>query len=540
MRTKKNNMKKYFSIIWTISILVAFNSCFDDLDRYPTNDLNSKIVYDTAAGYKNALAKVYGSYALTGNDGTSLIGDISMGDPAATDFIRCYFNLQSMTTEEAICTWTDDGIPDLNTMSWASSNAFIAGLYYRSLLQITLANEFIRESSDANLEGKGFTQTEIENIKHFRAEARFLRAFQYWVLVDLFGNPPFVDENHIMGKVPPKQIERKELFNYIEKELLELDGLLKEPGTNEYGRADKGACWALLARFYLNAEVYTGNPKYTEAITYSGKVLDAGYSLKSNYGELFMADNNLNNNEVILSINYDGLRSRNYGGLTFIINSSFMGKRGDTPDIDFNAYMGMGTGGWYGNRSRKELVERFVTDDSRRLFFGAQSSVETISNFEQGLAVAKFRNVTSTGAAGSNYAEAICDTDFPLFRLAEMHLVYAESVLRGGSGGTMSEALGYINELRRRAFGNNNHDLSEVTLQDILDERSRELYWECFRRTDLIRYGQYTSGEQEHLWQWKGGVKEGRGVASHLNLFPIPASDLTSNPNLKQNPGYSN
>lgn len=534
---KKNKLYRLaMSFAFSLTATAFISSCLDDLNRYPTNDITSEKVYSTFLGYKQVMAKVYGAYSQVGNDLVSK-DDITMGDGASADFVRCFFNLQSLTTEEAICTWTDSGIPDLNFMNWSSSNTFISGLYYRALYQISLVNEFLRESTDGKVNSRNITGNDAEEIKFFRAEARFLRAFQYWVLMDTYGNPPFVDENTPVGKALPPQIKRADLFNYVEAELLEIQNVLKAPRSNEYGRVDQAACWALLARLYLNAEIYTGQKKYTEAIAYASKVISAGYSLKDKYGELFMADNNVNNQEIILSINYDGQRNKSYGGLTFMINASFIVTRDDVPDINFQEYFGMGgLGGWYGNRSRKELPERFDAGDSRRLFFGTQPSVNNVNEFTEGLAVAKFRNVTSTGEYGSNFAEAFADTDFPLFRLAEMYLIYAEAVLRGGVGGDKDKAVGYFNKLRERAFGNQSANVENITLNDILDERSREFYWECFRRTDLIRYGLYTSGS--YVWQWKGGTKDGIGVSDNLNLFPLPVTDVMANPNLVQNIGY--
>lgn len=536
MKNKKIT-KITMSLLVMLLPLVCATSCLDDLDRYPTNDTTSERVYETFDGYKSVLAKVYGAYALVGHDGPSNKPDISSGDGASADFLRCFFNLQSLTTEEAICTWNDAGIPDLNYTNWSSSNTFISGMYYRSIYQISLVNEFLRESTPGKVSGRNITGNEAREIEYFRAECRFLRAFQYWVLLDIFGNPPFVDENTPVGKYLPEQIKQQDLFLYVEKELLEILDELKDPKTNEYGRADKAAAWSLLARLYLNAKVYTGTDRYTDAITYSSKVIAESYSLKNSYEELFMSDNHLNNPEVILSINYDGLRTKGYGGLTYIINASFIRTRDDVPGIDFQEYFGMGgLGGWYGLRSRKELPDRFEAGDGRNLFFGAKADVESVGDFMDGKAVAKFRNVPSTGGKPSNYDEAFADTDFPLFRLAEMYLIYAESVLRGGTGGSPATALNYVNKLRERAFGNTTGNYPIIDLDDILDERSRELYWEGFRRTDLIRYGLFTSGS--YLWQWKGGVKNGMAVGNHMNLFPLPATDIMANPNLKQNDGY--
>lgn len=532
--------KIYRKIYGALTILMCFcliTSC--DLDVFPTNDLIDEDVYKDFTGYKQSLAKVYGAYAMPAHTSASGDYDIQMGDGAVSDFLRAFYNLQCLTTEEVICTWSDDGIPDLNYMTWSSNNPFIAGLYYRSMYQILLVNEFLRESTPDKLSSRGITGADATEVGYFREEARFIRAFQYWVLMDIFGNPPFIDENSPVGKYMPPQIKRNELFTYIETELNAIKETLKDPRTNEYGRADKAACWALMARMYLNAEVYTGTPRYNDAITYAEKVIGSGYTLKGNYEHLFLADNNLNNPEVILSINYDGQKTQGYGGLTYIINAAFITTREDVEGVNFQDLYGLyGQGGWFGNRSRQELPARFNDNDKRKLFVGGKASVDEVGKFMDGLGVTKFRNVTSTGEAGSNANNFLVDTDFPLFRLAEMYLIYAESVLRGGTNGSMSNALTYMNKLRNRAFGSDayNYTNSTLTLDEILDERSRELYWECFRRTDLIRYGQYTSSN--NLWQWKGGAKDGVEVSSYYNLFPLPAADVMANTNLIQNDGY--
>lgn len=536
----KNNNVFYMvrPIIITIIASWISMSCTDDLNRFPTNDITSETIYSTFEGYKSVLAKVYGAYATPVNNGPSGNTDIMSGDGANTDFIRAFFNLQCMTTEEVLCSWSDVGIPDLNYMTWSSGNTFIAGLYYRAIYQITMVNEFLRESTESKLNGRNITGDEAVEIGYFRAESRFLRAFQYWVLMDIFGNPPFVDESTPMsGKYLPEQISRADLFKYVESELLSIQEELKDSRTNEYGRADKAACWALLARLYLNAKVYTRYEHHTEAIAYASKVIAESYTLHPNYEHLFMADNHLNNPEVLLSINYDGQNNQNYGGTTYIINSSFAATRADEPDVNWQEYYGMlGLGGWFGNRTRKELPERFDAADGRKLFVGSKPGIDNVGSFTDGLATRKFRNVTSTGILGSNANNFIADTDFPLFRLAEMYLIYAEAVLRGGHGGSTDRAVEYFNKLRERAYGNTTGNLSVITLQNIIDERSRELYWECFRRTDLIRFGLYTSAT--NAWQWKGGMKRGIGVDDYLNLFPLPSSDVMANPNLIQNSGY--
>jgi len=549
-------MKKIFNIkLVAVVVLFLLNSCFGDLDRFPTNDVTSETVYSTFDGYKMVLAKVYGSYATVSIDKND--NDIVGNDGASTDFLRALWNMQVLTTEEAVYTHASNaGIQELLYNNWTSENTFVIGLYYRCLHQITMANELIRESDPSKVGGRGISGANADEIAHFQTECRFLRALQYSVMIDIFGNPPFVDENTTTKDIP-SQISRKDLFDYVEAELLDIESKLKDPKTNEYGRADKAAAWALLARLYLNAEVYTGTARYTDAITYASKVIGASYSLHPNYAHLFMLGNDKNNPEVILSINYDGQRTQGYGGLTYLINGSFINERVDDtadPKAKFDEYYGLtGQSGWFSFRAGKELYERFTPNDKRGksynpkktlsdpeneylMFIGTKSDVNTMTDFYDGMSVSKFRNISPTGQIGSNAAEMFVDTDYPLFRLAETYLIYAEAVLRGGTGGSMTQAVEYMNKIRERAFGDNVHNYNAITLNDILNERSRELFWECFRRSDLIRYDLYTSGS--YLWQWKGGIQTGKSLEDHYKLFPLPQADITANPNLKQNTGY--
>jgi hypothetical protein len=531
---KKIEMKNSFKTILAASILlVSLNSCKkSDLNLTPTNDVTSATVYATPAGYKQGLVKLYATYGLTSSQGSdaSDIGGINSG---FADFLRLFWTSQELTTDEAICAWGDVGIPELDYSTWAVDNVFLRGLYSRSILQITVCNEFLRESTPEKLAARGITGTDATNIQRYRAEARFLRAFQYWVLLDGFGKPPFITEADEIGKTSPKQISRAALFTYVESELKAIEGDLADPRTNEYGRADKGADWALLARLYLNAQVYTGTPKYTEAITYSSKVIGAGYQLKTNYKDLFLADNNVNNLETILTINYDGSKGTNYGGTTFLINAGING------DMNPASY-GVPNGGWGGNRTRQNLPALFPdpngSQDKRGIFFGTKNNVEDIGVFTDGLRVTKFKNVTSTGVTPPSLNGTFSSLDFPLFRLAEQYLIYGEAVMRGGTGGTIPQALIYVNNLRQRAYGNTSGNVATLTTDFFLDERGRELYWEGHRRTDLVRYNKFT--EASYLWPFKGGVKAGTGLPTFRNVYPIPAADLIANSNLTQNTGY--
>ena len=524
--------RNIYTILITVGFAISTVSCKKDLDLLPTNDVTSETVYKTAEGYKQAFAKVYGSFATTGNSGPSGNGDIQGIDEGTSDFLRLFWKVQELSTDEAVIAWGDAGIQDFHNMNWSSNNPFLKGLYFRSLYQITLCNDFIRQSADDKLSSRGISGADADNIRKFKAEARFLRAYQYWILLDLFGNPPFVTEADALGSALPRQIQRKELFSYIESELKALETELPAARSNEYGRADKGAANALLARLYLNAKIYTGTDKFSEAITYSKKVIDAGYTLSPNYSHLMLADNKLNKNEFILTINYDGNKTQSYGGTTFLTHAAVGGSM-SPGNYGIN-------GGWFGIRTTKNLPLLFPdlngTADKRSLFYqpGQNLEIKDMSSFNDGLAVTKFKNVTRTNASGQSLEFA--DVDFPLFRLPELYLIYAESVLRGGTGGDKATAIQYINNIRTRAYGNASGNVGDITLDFILDERARELYWEGFRRTDLIRYAKFTEGS--YLWPFKGGLAAGKAVEAYRNLYPIPSDDVTSNTNLKQNTGY--
>jgi hypothetical protein len=538
---KRNSIK---ILLMSALIGVGSISCNKNKIIAPNDQVTSGQVYSTAVGYKQALAKVYGSFALTGNTGPAGSGDVQGIDEGTSDFYRLFWCAEQLPTDEAVLAWGDPGVPDFHNMTWSSSNPLLTGLYYRSLYQITLCNDFIRQSTDANLSKNGISGADATQVHYYVAEARFLRAYQYWVLMDLFGNPPFVTDDVAVGSTIPKQTTRAALFGYIESELKAIDPLLVAPGKNEYGRADQAAAWALLARIYLNAQVYTGTAKYTEAITYSNKVVNAGYTLIPKYINLMLADNNIGNTEAIFTINYDGAKTQGYGGTTFLKNASL---GGSMPSSLYGTSQK-----WGGIRVTKNLVNLFPAavdtslvnfpnnknPDTRAEFWtrGQNLEINDVTAFTDGYAVNKFRNVTATGANGLDLTYS--DIDMPLFRLSEMYLIYAEAVLRGGTGGDAATALTYVNKIRTRAYGSTagNITAGALTTDFILDERARELYWEGFRRTDLIRYDKFTTAS--YVWPFKGGVKAGTSVGSFRNLYPIPDQDRAVNPNLVQNTGY--
>lgn len=528
---KQNKLKFSGVVIVALAIMLG---CTKKLDLTPTNDVTAATVYSTSLGYKEALAKVYAAMALTGNSGGTGSPDIPsqiISDEGNSDFLRMFWYLQCLTTDEAGWTYHSNTDPvGIHQMTWSSVNQTIGGLYYRSLFQITLANDFIRQSSDANLSSRGITGASADSVKKYRTEARFLRAYQYWVMMDLFANPPFVTEDNIIGGPPPKQIMRKDLFTYIETELKAIDADLIAPKQNEYGRADQAAAWALLARMYLNAEVYTGTPRYTDAITYCNKVITAGYTLHSNYKELMLADNNLNTDENIFTIRYDGTYTQNWGGTTTLTH----GPAGVDKSVSGTS------GNWDCIRITQQFVSLFDASDIRGQFWTTNQNLvmkQLLDAPRDGYSSTKFRNVTRTGGPAPHLDPAgnWVDIDFPVFRLAEIYLIYAEAVARGGSGGSNATTLSYLTQLSLRGR-NNTNSIAQLTLPYIINERGRELFWECCRRTDLIRFGQFTTSA--YLWAWKGGLENGTAVDSKYNIFPIPSTDISANPNLVQNPGY--
>ena len=528
---------KYFKIFSTLLITILFvvSSCVKDLNTVPIDPLvvTSATVYKNAHAYKQVLAKCYTGLSLSGQTGPSGNPDISGIDEGFSQYLREYWYAQELTTDEAVIAWNDGTLKDYHYQTWTSSGEFIRAMYNRIYYQISLCNEFIREAQPGKVSGRGITGASADSVATYLAEARFLRALSYWHALDLFGNVPFVDENNKVGSFLPIQKSRADLFTYIESELTDIATKLKDAKTNEYGRADKAAAWMLLGKLYLNAKVYIGTDKNTECLTFIKQVIASPYSLDDKYAHLFLADNNTSN-EIIFPITFDGIHSKGWGGTCFIVNAQVGGSM--TP-----ANFGI-AGGWGGTRTTSAFVGKFTditgATDQRAMFYtsGQSLTISDMFQFNNGYAITKWKNVTSLGAAGSD--PTFPDTDFPVFRLADAYLMYAEAVLRGGTGGDATTALGYINALRTRAYGNATGNIlaGALNLDFILDERSRELYGEASRRTDLIRFGKFSAST--YVWPWKGGIAAGASTDSHFNMFPIPSTDIGANPKLVQNPGY--
>lgn len=510
------------------AVLFALGAC-TDVTTEPQSTVSSANIFTDPTSYKQFLAKIYGGLALSGQQGPAGNGDIAGLDEGFSQYLRLWWQMEELPTDEAVIAWGDGPLQELNTQIWGSSNAFLGSMYYRIYFQVSMANELLRETSDAKLASRG--QTSIAaTVKQYRAEARFLRALSYWHAIDLFGDVPLVTEADAVGKTPPAQAKRADVWQYVVNELVAIRADLPTAGAAEYGRVDQGAVSMLLAKLYLNAQIYTGTARYSEARAEAERVIAGSYRLDANFRRIFSADNNTSP-EMVFAVPQDGKRTQSYGGTTFLIHAS-VGNQ-----MDAGAY-GI-DGGWWGLRTKPEVVALFPSSgaDKRNAFFFSQGQslqVGNMTDFAQGYAAPKYTNKTSSGASGSDAGFA--DTDYPMFRLADAYLMYAEAVLRGG-GGTRAQALDYVNQLRARAYGNATGAITDaqLTLDFLLDERGRELFWEGTRRTDLVRYGKFTTAG---VWAWKGGTQAGKTTDAFRNLYPLPASELIANPNLKQNTGY--
>ncbi len=539
-------MYKNKIFIATFFALVLLTSCVKDLDVNPKdpNTILAGNLSDDPDYLKMVLAKIYASFIIPGQ-GTNGGADISSPDENFFTTMRALWNLQEITTDEAMCAWGDIGIADLNTQTWSPSNPFLTALYQRLGLSITYANDFIRFT-------QGNTDTDVIR---YTAEARFLRALAYFWYIDLFGNPPFTTEEDGVGKFYPEQIQRADLFEYIESELLAIMKQLGAPGFS-YPNADQAAARMLLARLYLNAEVYTGTARWEDCKAYCDTVIAMpAYSLATDYRQNFSADNDgYSNPEMIFAWAQDGVNIQGYVGTTFIIEAA-----SDATYIRAEDYHGLTSNtNWNGNRARIQLLDilvdtlatyggpipsadvEFSQCEDNRVFLKMKKSMNipsSSSSGDYGVGVYKFTAKNADGSEAVNSNPAYASTDFPIFRLADAYLMRAEALFNLGF---LGDAVDDINVIRERAYGNTDGNITtaELTAEFILDERAREFYWEAQRRTDLIRFGQFTNGS--YVWQWKGGVYEGTQTSGHLNLFPIPGDEVAANPNILQNPDYTN
>ncbi len=554
---KANYFKPILSAALVVAATLGNVSCINDLD-ISSIDPQSSSSFDQAG----AFVKQYAMLGLTGQKGLAGSPDLDGQDEGESGFYRTVFNCNELSTDECIWVWQDNvDIPQFTGLSWNSSSQRTEWVYVRLGYDITQFNFFLDQTEGL---------TDAESLRQ-RAEVRFLRALHYWYFIDLFGKAPF--KEHFSNDLPVEK-GGKELYDYIQTELAEAEADMYEPGEAPFGRADKAANWLLRARLYLNAEVYTGTADYQNAKTYADKVINSGaYQLCNDYRLMFMADNDENEEamkEIILPIRQDGMKTRNYGGSTYLVCGA---RTGGMP------YMGT-TNGWSCIVARNALVYKFFPNkdvpmipedvevpaqadlpndaaidawdaqygvrtvdiveaagDDRAMFYsGAGGGKRTmdpsaINSFQSGLSIVKWQNIRSDGRSTSHTEYP--DTDIPLFRLAEAYLTRAEANFRLND---TNAALQDILTLRSHRGCTTQPQANEIDEMYILDEWAREFYLEGRRRSDLVRFDCFTT--DKYLWDWKGGVKEGKSVSDIYNVFPIPETDINNNPDMSQNEGY--
>jgi len=524
---------------------LCFTACADDAtiiggSLHPDNPNPQQT---TTADYDGILNKIYGNLALTGLTGPHGNSDLPSDiDEGMSVFMRVVWYANELSSDESLCAWlTDAGIPEFNRGTWGDNHALLRGIYYRCMFGITLCNFFLDNAP-----------SDIDEYSLKVAEVRFMRALYYYYLMDMFGNPPFI--THVSSEAPV-QASRKEVFDFVESELKDVIGegegtnVLAAAKSNKYGRADVVAGYMLLMRMYLNAEVYTGTARWEDARAYAEKAINSGYSLSTTsmngyngYQLLFMGDNDTNGaqNEIVFPILFDGELTQSWGGVFLAA--------GCVNADDIAAYPTGISSNWGGIRAKKYFIEKWfpnddapsgtpadlaaAANDDRCLFMtqGHELEINAEDKFEEGYGYVKFLNTHADGSETHNAEHT--DYDFPLFRLAEAYLTYAEADARLNGGNVSSTGLEYIKALRNRAHANSN--INVFSLDDIEDEWSREFGFEGRRRMDMIRFGNFTGVRRI----WIGGTAAGGTLSGYRSIFPLPSSDLVANPNLKQNEGY--
>nr|WP_321452465.1 RagB/SusD family nutrient uptake outer membrane protein [uncultured Carboxylicivirga sp.] len=517
--------------LFAIGIVLSLSSCHDDLNQYPHEQETSETVFSKPENYISALAKCYASFVITGQE-VDNNKDLSSNKGYA--YYRNYINLQECGTDEIGSTWLEgDNTANISYLTWDANDIYVSDAYYRIYYTISLCNEFLKNATDGRI--AGFTEAQQAEIRDYREEARFLRAFAYSHALDLFHDVPYADEATIGSSDLPEEIKAPALFNFLTTELKACSEGMMTAEDCEYGHAPRAAAWMLLSRLYLNSEVYGVEAKYDSCMIYSQKVLDEGYALEADYTKLFNADNSKrvgSGNEIIFSLVHDGNNVVSYDVASYLT----LGQVDDENGYDLSQ-LGLETA-WNMFRLRGNFTELFTEEaDSRNLIYQGSNSQYMTNGMEDrtgGYFAVKWSNLLDDGTAAQTIGTSVTGNDFPVFRLAEAYLNYAEAAYRGGSNKDI--ALNYVNTVRQERGASVVEESQLAASQNgiankfFLDERGREFYLEAMRRTDLIRFDCFTNNK--YLWEWKGGAQDGVAVNNKYNIYPIPATEIIANPNL--------
>jgi len=561
-------MKKIF--LYSAALLTSvsmFSSCLGDLDVEPLDPKtpNADQAFADPESYAQYANYAYSYFSLVSQSdpGTS---DIAVSDAGQSEFTRQYMILNELPTDALKCIWGDDYVAGVQYNSWTTTNTAVVAVYLRAMKGVTICNQFLDSavSSDGAVSGRGHS-AKLDEVRQYRAEIRLLRAVYYEIMLDLFGNPPLALPENIGTTNFPKQLGRKGLFEWLETELKALTEDEYLPDTRVvYPRLSKGAAWAVLARMYLNAEIYTGTARWEDARAAAEKcIADGGYRLCNDYWNLFRQDNSTNGaqDEFIVAALYDAQITPSWGGTTHLVYSAINGDMRSDISAKYGYDIDIYKNQWNGYHVSNEFVEENFelqgvvwggTDgfgynrelsDKRAAFYNIGFSKEftnEASEITSGWACLKWLPITSDGRAILKELDIEqSSADFPFFRLAEMYLISAEAEARMNGGTLTSADNGYkrIQTLRQRANGSDDTMPATIDTEYILKERVRELMWEGHRRTDLIRYRKFVTSA--YPWPYKAGIPDGRAALDDYRIvYPIINADEIANPTLEQNPGY--
>lgn len=554
-------------------------SCVGDLDQLPKDP--NKITPGTltenpmeSIGY--LLGKCYSGLAVSGQDGAGN-SEISSPDAGMSQWTRALYMANEFPTDETAWIYSSDaGVADFVQTNWSAGNPVVDLVYARLYTHIAVCNDFIRTVNDMD-----YPADQAAEVAQMKLEARALRDLSYFYVCDIFGRAVDAWDTEKYG-VEPKQFEsRKALYDKVVADLEDVLANFSDK-TPVYGRIGKDAVEALLVKFYLNSEVFTDGAvkAYDKCMAHAQNIINrhqgGGFEnsgLAMSYLSLFCGNNHIfvagadgalaAQNEILWNVPQEYINTESYGASNFLVMASVFGGTGNAATMD-----GFCDPSWYGTNNawgcmhaRQQFSEKFGfvggrTADKRAMLWLTEGQGWTITNDEyanlrNGYLSIKFTNVrcnldgtmpeyrdAATGLirVGQANPEAtnFVDTDFPVIRLAEIYLSYAEAALRGG--GDLNKATQYVNYLRSRA-GVQTWNMADLSLDNILDERGRELYQENCRRTDLVRFGKFAGNA--YTWNWKGGQPHGTYIADRYNLYPIPTNVIASyNSEYIQNPGY--
>lgn len=497
----------------------AFVACVGDLDVTPENP-TTKTEISTAEELYGELAGIYG--------GLVFEGGITVDDGGAGVYTRQLWNLQELCSDETLIgsNWADGSINELVYSTWSPDNHWLYECFSRFNYQIAIVNQFLR---DLHKYGSLLPGSDNLSVEVFDAEARTLRALSYYHMIDIFGVGPWTTEDSPVGVTPPTY-DRKQLFEAVVEDLANAIPNLVPASQQVYGRLSREAGYMLLAKLYLNAEVYTGEPRWQDCANACNEIRKTIDTLAPTYKYLFCATNDkyVGNGEIIWGIPQDGTTLTTYGGTTYISGGSYRG------DSDLLKTLGLAVSGWEGPRVREELSKALLPNDARRLIYEGEytEDIQDLSDKNQGYMCVKFVYTPEDDYKNEKQETPYCNTifnpaDFPLFRLADVYLMLAECELNGAQG---CNGLEMMNRVRQRA---GLADIRTLTAENILDERMCELYWEGHRRSDLVRFGKFAGSN--YNWSWKGANANGANVQAYRNVYCVPTQFVST---LGQNPGY--